>query len=106
MTVMFIVDSQIHIWKEESPDRPWVPGARQRLRMNGHREEPFSYQECISLMDEAGADRALIVPPSWEGDRIDYALEACEARRGRRDAARLRAELARQGRAPDVPPAD
>ena len=30
-------------------------------------------------MDEAGADRALIVPPSWEGDRIDYALEACEA---------------------------
>jgi predicted TIM-barrel fold metal-dependent hydrolase len=30
-------------------------------------------------MDEAGVDRALIVPPSWEGDRIDYALEACEA---------------------------
>jgi len=25
----------------------------------------------------------LIVPPSWEGDRIDYALEACEAYPGR-----------------------
>jgi predicted TIM-barrel fold metal-dependent hydrolase len=76
---VFIVDSQIHIWKEESPDRPWVPGARERLRQNGHREEPFTYQECLFLMDEAGVDRALIVPPSWEGDRIDYALEACEA---------------------------
>ena len=66
-------------WREETPDRPWVPGARERLRLNGHREEAFSYQECIGLMDEAGVDRALIVPPSWEGDRIDYALEACEA---------------------------
>lgn len=24
---MFIVDSQVHIWREETPDRPWVPGA-------------------------------------------------------------------------------
>jgi predicted TIM-barrel fold metal-dependent hydrolase len=30
-------------------------------------------------MDEAGVDRALILPPSWEGDRVDYALEACAA---------------------------
>ena len=30
-------------------------------------------------MDQAGVDRVLIVPPSWEGDRIDYSLEACEA---------------------------
>ena len=29
---MFIVDSQVHIWKEETPDRPWVPGARERIR--------------------------------------------------------------------------
>jgi predicted TIM-barrel fold metal-dependent hydrolase len=76
---VFIVDSQVHIWKEETPDRPWVPGARERIRLNGHREEPFSYEECLALMDEAGVDRAVIVPPSWEGDRIDYALEACEA---------------------------
>ena len=27
-------------------------------------------------MDEVGVDRAIIVPPSWEGDRVDYALEA------------------------------
>ena len=76
---MFIVDSQIHIWKDEAPDRPWLPGARERIRLNGHREESFSYEEALGLMDEAGVDRALILPPSWEGDRIDYALEACEA---------------------------
>lgn len=75
---MFIVDSQVHIWLEETPDRPWVPGARERIRLNGHREEAFSYEECLQLMDEAGVDRAVIVPPSWEGDRIDYSLEACE----------------------------
>lgn len=76
---MFIVDSQIHVWLEETPDRPWLPGARERIRLNGHREEAFSYQEALQLMDDAGVNRALIVPPSWEGDRIDYSLEACEA---------------------------
>ena len=76
---VFIVDSQVHIWKEETPDRPWVPGARERIRLNGHREDPFSYEECLKLMDEAGVNRVVIVPPSWEGDRIDYSLEACEA---------------------------
>jgi len=30
-------------------------------------------------MDEASVDRALILPPSWERDRIDYALDACGA---------------------------
>jgi predicted TIM-barrel fold metal-dependent hydrolase len=80
---LFIVDSQIHLWKEETPDRPWVPGARERIRLNGHREEAFLAEEAISLMDEAGVNRALILPPSWEGDRIDYALEAAEQYDGR-----------------------
>ena len=57
---MFIVDSQIHLWKEETPDRPWVPGARERIRLNGHREEAFLAEEAVSLMDEAGVNRALI----------------------------------------------
>jgi predicted TIM-barrel fold metal-dependent hydrolase len=80
---MFIVDSQVHIWKEETPDRPWIPGARERMKLNGHRLEPFTYEECISLMDDAGVDRVIIVPPSWEGDRVDYSLEACEKHPGR-----------------------
>lgn len=76
---VFIVDSQVHIWREETPDRPWVPGARERIRLNGHREEAFSFEECLELMDGAGIDRVVIVPPSWEGDRIDYSLEAAGA---------------------------
>ena len=75
---MFIADSQVHVWTEETPDRPWIPGARERIRLNGHREEAFSYEELIGLMDEGGVDRAILVPPSWEGDRLDYSLEACE----------------------------
>jgi predicted TIM-barrel fold metal-dependent hydrolase len=30
------------------------------------------------MMKEASVDRIVIVPPSWEGNRIDYALEAAE----------------------------
>ena len=30
------------------------------------------------MMDEAGVDRAVIVPPSWPGDRNDYAIEAAK----------------------------
>ena len=66
-----IVDSQIHLWKAESPDWPWVPGAVPQL------PEPFTIEKAVPLMDQAGVDRAVIVPPgSWVGDRNDYALEA------------------------------
>ena len=75
---MLIADSQVHIWKEETPDRPWVAGARERMVLNGHRLEPFTYQEALEEMDKAGVDRVAIVPPSWEGDRIDYGVEAAE----------------------------
>jgi predicted TIM-barrel fold metal-dependent hydrolase len=43
---VFIVDSQVHIWKEETQDRPWIKGARERMRLNGHREAAFTYTEC------------------------------------------------------------
>lgn len=97
---MFIVDSQVHIWKAETPDRPWVPGARERIRANGHREEAFLYEECLELMDAAGVDRAIVVPPSWEGDRIDYSLEAAEAHPDRFAVmARVPQDRAEEGRA-------
>ncbi len=65
-----IVDAQIHLWKAESEDWKWVPGLKPQL------PEPFTIERAISMMDEAGVDRAVIVPPSWPGDRNDYALEA------------------------------
>jgi predicted TIM-barrel fold metal-dependent hydrolase len=65
-----IVDAQVHLWKAQTPDRPWVPGMVPQL------PEPFTYDKLLPLMNEAGVSRAVIVPPSWEGDRVDYALEA------------------------------
>ena len=38
--------------------------------------EPFTHDKLLPLMNEAGVDRAVIVPPSWPGDRNDYGLEA------------------------------
>ena len=46
---MFIVDSLVHIWRKEALDRPW---SRERPRLDGYREEAYSY-ECVGLMDEA-----------------------------------------------------
>jgi predicted TIM-barrel fold metal-dependent hydrolase len=67
-----IVDAQVHLWKAESPDWPWVPGAKPQL------PEPFTIEKLVPMMDNAGVDRAVIVPPSWPGDRNDYALEAAK----------------------------
>ena len=65
-----IVDAQAHLWLANTPDRPWLPDRVAQL------PEPFLIEKLVPLMDEAGVDRAVIVPPSWEGDRNDYALEA------------------------------
>jgi predicted TIM-barrel fold metal-dependent hydrolase len=65
-----IVDAQVHLWLAESPDWKWVPGRKPQL------PEPFTIDKLVPMMDEAGVDRAVIVPPSWPGDRNDYALEA------------------------------
>ena len=65
-----IVDAQVHLWKAESPDWQWVPGMKPQM------PEPFTIEKLVALMDEAGVDRVVIVPPSWPGDRNDYGLEA------------------------------
>lgn len=66
---MIIIDSQIHVWKAETLERPWSrPG-------EAHLPEPFSYDDLRREMKAAGVDRAVLVPPGFEGDRIDYALE-------------------------------
>ena len=67
-----IVDAQAHLWKAESDDWKWVPGRKPQL------PEPFTIEKLVPMMDEAGVDRAVIVPPSWPGDRNDYALEAAK----------------------------
>ena len=65
-----IVDAQVHLWKAESEDWKWVPGMKPQL------PEPFTIEKLVGLMDQAGVDRVVVVPPSWPGDRNDYGLEA------------------------------
>ena len=67
-----IVDSQVHLWLAQTPDRPWPADGPARA----HLPYPFTYDKLLPMMDEAGVDRVVIVPPSWEGERNDYALEA------------------------------
>jgi predicted TIM-barrel fold metal-dependent hydrolase len=67
---MIITDSGVHIWRAAGPDRPWQPGRK------AHLETPIGYEELSAMMAQAGVDRAILVPPSWEGERVDYSLEA------------------------------
>ena len=69
---MPIVDAQIHLWAADRPDRPWPPGGAARA----HQPHPVSEDMALAGMKDAGIDRAVIVPPSWEGERNDLALEA------------------------------
>ena len=64
-----IVDSQVHLWKASGPDYTWIPGAKPQL------PEPFTIERALPMMDEAGVDRVVIVPPGLN-DNNSYALEA------------------------------
>jgi predicted TIM-barrel fold metal-dependent hydrolase len=69
---MLIVDAQVHIWASHTPERPWPADGFGRV----HCAEPLTADALIERMDEAGVGRAIIVPPSWEGERNDLALDA------------------------------
>jgi L-fuconolactonase len=70
-----VVDAQVHVWLPEGPGRPWPPGGAERAR-SMHRHEPISGETLLAEMKEAGVDRAVLVPPFFEGYRNDYAV-AC-----------------------------
>jgi len=72
-----IVDSQIHMWKANTPDRPWAPGTRPQL------PEPMTIERVVPMIDEGGVDRVVIVPPGLEGERVDYGQEAARGYPGR-----------------------
>jgi acetyl-CoA acetyltransferase len=69
---MDLVDSQVHLWGADSPDRPWPPGRAQ----DAQKPYPITKEALLFQMDLAGVRRAVLVPPSWEGDRNDLALDA------------------------------
>jgi L-fuconolactonase len=69
---MQIVDSQVHLWGADSPARPWPAGRAAEAQ----KPYPVSKETLLFEMDLAKVSRIVLVPPSWEGDRNDLALEA------------------------------
>jgi predicted TIM-barrel fold metal-dependent hydrolase len=69
---MLIVDAQVHIWGADTPDRPWPPGRAHQAQ----KPYPVTKDMVLKAMKQAGVERVVLVPPSWEGDRNDLALEA------------------------------
>jgi len=74
---MLIVDSQVHIWAPNTPERPWRPG------QNVHREVPLEAAEVVREMDAAGVQATILVPPSLDADRNDLSLAAAQKYPGR-----------------------
>lgn len=71
---MLTVDAQIHVWGADRPERPWVPGGADYA----HGTE-LGGEKVLAEMDRVGVDRAVLIPPSWEGDRNDVALAEVRA---------------------------
>jgi predicted TIM-barrel fold metal-dependent hydrolase len=71
LTVL-IADSQVHLWAADTPERPWPPGRAAQAQ----KPYPVTKESLLLQMDLAGVHRIVLVPPSWEGDRNDLALEA------------------------------
>ena len=84
---MLIADSQVHIWGADTPERPWPAGRAHHAQ----KPYPVTAEMVLAGMDEAGVDRVVLVPPSWEGDRNDLVLAA---------AARYPDRFAAMGRLP------
>lgn len=68
---MLIADSQVHIWLDNSAERPWVG-------REPHHPEALTAEKLLSAMDEAGVDRAVLVPPSWDNNRNDLVIAASQ----------------------------
>jgi predicted TIM-barrel fold metal-dependent hydrolase len=67
---MMVIDAGLHIWRAPTAERPWMPGR------TAHLPEPIGYEDLSKQMQEAGVQRAILIPPSWEGDSSEYSLEA------------------------------
>jgi predicted TIM-barrel fold metal-dependent hydrolase len=71
---MTIIDAQVHIWPPETPERLYITEDASKP----HQPIPLTRERLLEEMAAAQVDRAILVPPSWEGYRNDYALQAAQ----------------------------
>lgn len=75
-----IVDSHVHIWAPHCAERPWPdPAAKFHTAYPGINDYGMTKQMLIAAMDRATVDRAILIPPSWEGHYNDLALDAVQS---------------------------
>ena len=66
-----IVDSQLHVWNPETPETPWHRGWAPYAT-----HPSFGIGDAIAAMNEAGVERAVLVPATWDINGTELALEA------------------------------
>ena len=71
---MPIIDAQVHVWAESTPERPWPADG-----VPPQRVPALGPDELLDRMNAAGVDRAVLIPPTWEGSRNDLVLAAAAA---------------------------
>ena len=64
---MHIVDSQVHLWAAESPDRPWPPGRAPEAQ----KPYPIVKETMLFQMDLAKVSRVVIAATA--GQRVQAA---------------------------------
>lgn len=70
---MKIVDSQIHAFYPNTPERPWPEGA------TSPHGPHYTIEQARDVMDANGVQSAILVPPSWTGWDNQYSLDAAVA---------------------------
>ena len=73
---MKIIDSQIHVFYPNTPERPWQEGVTSRAPQ-------YTGEQASAQMDAAGVGRAILVPPMLTGWDNEYALSYARAEPGR-----------------------
>lgn len=71
-----IVDSQVHIWYPNTRERPWPQASAEYKPHRGR--SSFVVEDLLAEMRAAGVDRAILVPPVFEGYYNDKAIEAAK----------------------------
>jgi predicted TIM-barrel fold metal-dependent hydrolase len=69
---MIIIDSQVHIWGPETPNKPYFTENASKP----HRPIPLGHKELLQEMDANGVQRTVCVPPTWEGFSNEESLVA------------------------------